>query len=206
MLNYSQKLIDVWEQRPRRQLDYSLLTQESIEDMEWTGRILQALIPSMREIRERFGLEPTPPIVIQMPANTTYPRAQLASPAAGSPTDGSRQPLNAPGASQSVSDVPTTPPTQPPAPGDANPSKLGEKRQGKGKSSGTRAKAPKPARTAAKTGHKPGSASKSASADAKPDAAPLSAPTAPAASAPPPATAGADMSDPPAPTLGPIGE
>ena len=122
MSNTIQKLIDTWEQRPRRQLDYSLLTSESIEDMEWTGRMLQALIPAMREIREKFQLEPTPPIMLEMPVKLPPTRALPVSPEAASTVNGSGQPQNGKSNPRAFSDTPASQTTPELESGAASPS------------------------------------------------------------------------------------
>jgi hypothetical protein len=164
-----QILVDAWERRPRRQLDYSLLTPESQGDVEWTTQVLIALIPAVPAIREAFNLQPTPPIVIEM-------LPPLATPSAPAPAAGS--------------DTPSKPAATAPK---------------KGRSSGSPKKASAPARKPSVVRQKPGSAGKSASVAATPPATPLAAAPAPAASATSPASLGADMSDPPAPTLTTIG-
>ena len=86
MNNAIQELIDVWENRPRRQLDYSGLTDASLADLEWTNRIIKALIPAVPDIRLKFGQEPTPPIVLQVPLPpATPPTPATPVPAADAP-------------------------------------------------------------------------------------------------------------------------
>ena len=193
-----QLLIDAWERRPRRQLDYSLLTPDSQADVQWTTDVLQALIPAVPAIREAFNLQPTPPIVIQMPP----PRALPPQDEAGSPTPVSGDGQNAPAGSQ----TPSNQSTQAPAADAASPSTPAATAPKKGRSTGNPRKASPPARKPSAPGHKPGSAGKPASAPAIPPVAPPPVPPEPAASATPPASLVADMSDPPAPTLSAIGE
>ncbi len=205
MSNNIQNLIDAWENRPRRQLDYSGLTEESLGDLEWTNSILKALIPSMREIREKFQLEPTPPIVLQMPA----PRALSPAPAVSGEGNVQGHPEKLKSSPGAISDeeladavlydgMPANQSAQTQEQGSSGQSKKVKKGRAKPSSTGSRAKKSKVDRNAVVPDQKSGNDSKSASGSATPPPEPgQSAPSAPSS----PASAATGLSDPPPPAI-----
>ncbi len=70
MSNNIQTLVNQWEKRPRRQLDFA-----EVEDLEWCNGFLKAFVPAFYEIKAAFKVEPEAPIIIQMPP--LVPRAPV---------------------------------------------------------------------------------------------------------------------------------
>lgn len=223
-----QNLLDTWERRPRRQLEYNGLSAESQTDLEWTNDLLRAFIPAAREIAEKFGLTPQPPIVIQMPPPLPPESSALASGESLIDENGPQleQDDKTPpeGSQVAKNGILEEPPKLPSGytcnhlingsiglpilsdrllePGNDAPSKPAETTQAAAPSSGTLKTPSKKGRTGAKKRRKRGTARKSASSGAKPAVSP-EAPVQPPAppvpvSEPKP---GADLTDPPAPIL-----
>lgn len=169
-----QILVDAWEQRPRRQLDYSGLTESSVADLEWTNNMIKSLIKAVPDIREKFGVHPTAEIV--MPFTIKPPSA---APQDGLETilthlEGSWPAADVENASMEAGGQPNSglPPAirgdQGKAAGSDVPSKKASKAKGKGRSTGSRSKKLKAARSGEVNDHKQGISDTLASEPAKP--------------------------------------
>jgi hypothetical protein len=90
--NHVQHLINIWDIRPRRQIDFSMLTEESRQDCEWIAKVIQALIPAVWVIAEKFDMRPSGVIMLPGPSLTGL----AASQAHFDSEKGSGQRVNAP--------------------------------------------------------------------------------------------------------------
>lgn len=171
-----QVLLDQWEMRPRRQLDYG-----SVPDLEWLNGVIKSLIKACPAIAEKFGMTGAAPIVLEF------------------------QPRMAPGVIPAKT-LPLTTPTAPPEEPDASvPSNAGRKGRGRGRSTRTPKESRKKAGTASSAGRKAGTARKPEAAPATGAPAPAATAPAKPSSPVPPAIAKLQSGDPPPPKLEPIG-
>jgi len=177
-----QKLSDAWEQRPRRQL--------TLDDLEWLGSVVNALVRAMPEIRNRFGItaaEP-PPIILPVEPGSSVEQA----------VESFRQERVRP-------EVPSRL-AQKFGPGETIPSKPAVTSPAAEQSSHSPKSSRSKAGNAAKNGRKSGKRGKSASAGATPTAAPQTTSTTKPSSELPPAIAAKESGAVPPPRLQPIGD
>lgn len=232
-----QHFINTWGRRPRHDLDFSMLSEESRQDVLWIAELLQSLIPSARIIQEKFDLTPQDVIVIDLPppASATGPTAHPDSKNGSEHVSDNKTPLT--GSRSEIYDNQRTDPETTAtiqeqqeaalAQVDADAQKAIRQAQLQEQDSNapSTAQEPKPAlepnsgspkprrkkgRKRKARGQKQGKSDKFSSALAKagvtlsvpaPETLPAATPPAPVSTKP-----GVDLSDPPAPTLGPTGE
>lgn len=211
-----------------------MLSEESRQDVLWIAELLQSLIPSIRIIQEKFDLTPQDVIVIDLPppVSATGPTAHPDSKNGSEHVSDNKTP---PAVSRSeIDDNPRTDPETiqeqheaalAQVDADAQEAIQQAQQQEQGSNAPSTAQEPKPAQEPNSGSPKPrrkkgrkrkargpakDKSDKFSDALAKAGVT-LSVPapeTSPAATPPAPVSAkpGVDLSDPPAPTLGPIGE